>query len=131
MTERNFTLCIEGEGAEERAKALADFIEKEFGSRPQPVRQAKGMGPGKRVTRSVDPLTVAAVVLAVPATILAAMDLADRIKKKKKTDSLIQLVKEHPGEVTITYPDGKTIHLHKADSGALLDAAAAAMEDEK
>lgn len=109
MTERNFTLCIQGEGAEERAKVLADFIEKEFGSRPRPVRQAKGISPGKIVTRSAELLAVAAVVLAVPAAILSAVDLADRIKKKKKTDSLIQWVKEHPGEVTITYPGFQSV----------------------
>ena len=124
MRERNFKLNIEGPGAEERAKELSDFIEKEFGSRP--IWQANKGEQEKEltITRSAEFLAVTAIVLSVPAAILAAMDLVDRIKKKKKTDSLIEWAKKHPGPITIITPDGTAIHLHNADSGTLLDAAA-------
>jgi hypothetical protein len=123
MTERSFKLCIEGPEAEERAKELSSFIEKEFGERP--VQQSKEKLQQRERFRSVDPLALAAIVLAVPSALLAATDLVARMKKKGKIDALIQWAKEqrHEGSVTIIAPDGTAVHLHKTNSGEILDAA--------
>ncbi len=47
------------------------------------------------------------------------------MKKKGKIDSLIQWAKEQrqEGSVTIIAPDGTAVHLNKADSSEILDAA--------
>ena len=120
MMEKDFKLCIEGEGAEEVAKELTALLEREFDQRAREMLLQKG--PGKKGEKA-DPLAVAAFILALPAAALAAWDLVERLRMKKKVDLLIQWSKKHPGQITIITPSGNAIRLDTAGSGEILEAA--------
>jgi hypothetical protein len=117
----DFKLYIEGEDAEERAWELANLIEKELGQQPNWEQQKPPHV--KEKVKAVEPISVAALILSIPSVLLAALDLVDRLKKKKKVDLLIQWAKDNPGEISIRTPEGTVIQLQNADSGKILDAA--------
>jgi tetratricopeptide (TPR) repeat protein/CHAT domain-containing protein len=126
MKRSNFKLGVEGEKAEETAKDLSDFLKNELGW--EPVRELQEVHSTRNMERAVDPLALAAVILALPSAVLAALDIVERMKKKKDIDKLIQWAKNQPGKITIITPEGTAIQLQKADSGNILDAANKAVQ---
>jgi hypothetical protein len=119
-----FKLHIEGPRASEAEKELSALIENEFGQRPTRMADQKLNAD----TQKVDPVSVAALVLSVPATIVAVNDLIERVKKKKATDRLIQWAQDYHKKnpdviITITTPEGTSFELCKAESVDILDAA--------
>lgn len=120
MKEPGFKFTVAGRNAEETARDLADFIEKEFDHKTESTRTASPQEQ-KRV-RSFDPLSAAAFVVALPSAVLGALELLDRMKKKEKVDKLLQWLKDKKVQVTITAPDGTTINMDAAQSSDLLDA---------
>jgi hypothetical protein len=121
MMASDFKFNIAGPGAEEIAKELADNIEKEFGRRPESLSAESSSLRG--ITRSIDPVALAAIIVAVPSAILATADLVARMKKKDKMDKLLDWLNDKKVNVTITSPDGTTIKLDAAGSKNILDAA--------
>ena len=124
MKEKRFKLSLEGSGAEQKAHELSLFIEKEFGTKPIPLREPIH----KEDEQKADPLTITALILAVPSAVLATVDLIDRIRKKKATDRLIKWAEEQHKKdpnitIHITTPDGISLELYKAKSVEIMDAA--------
>ncbi|MCI0471515.1 MAG: hypothetical protein L0Y73_07655 [Candidatus Aminicenantes bacterium] len=120
MKEPGFKFTVAGRNAEETARDLADFIEKEFEhkteSTPTDPPQEQ-----KRV-RSFDPLSAAAFVVALPSAVLGALELLERMKKKEKVDKLLQWLQDKHVQITITAPDGTTINMDTAKSSDFLGA---------
>ena len=71
-------------------------------------------------------IALAGLVLSIPGAILAAVDLADRIKKRKKADRLIQWARQKrqsSPQLQIHIEIGQAfLSLDKVDSAQLLDA---------
>jgi hypothetical protein len=82
-------LHLDGTAADAAADELAAFFEAEFGRRPARLPAA---GPGE-TGRKTDPVAIAALVLALPSAMLAAMDLAERIRLREKIARLIDLAR--------------------------------------
>jgi hypothetical protein len=74
-----FKLHIEGPRALEAEKELSALIENEFGQKPTRMADQKLNADTHKV---VDPLSVATLVLSVPATIVAVSDLIERVKRR-------------------------------------------------
>ena len=82
-------------------------------------------------TRAVDPVAVASLILAIPATILTVWDLVERVQKRKKLEGVIEQIGEIAGKnpklaVKLTFPDGRVLDIRHADPNQILDAAATA-----
>lgn len=123
--ESTFKLYIEGPNASEAEKELVSVIENEFSQKPTRMADQKLNADDHKV---VDPLSVAALVLSVPATIVSVVDLIERVKKKKATDRLIQWAQDYHEKnpdtvITITTPEGTSFELRKAETVDILDAA--------
>jgi hypothetical protein len=132
MKEKNIDFIVEGKDAEENARRLAAYIRQEWGVTPA----IQSFKPEMDNFRGVDPVALVAIVLSIPSVILAALDLADRIKKKKKVDQLLEWGKKNKIPLTLRRPDGTIIHLHNAEPGgagiaALLDTTISDIEPEK
>jgi len=121
MMERHFKLNVSGPEAEENAGELVEFVEKEFDCKP--VCLKTGIGENRRGYRSVDPVAIAAFIVAVPSAVLATIDLVERRKKKEKVDRLLQWLQDKKVNITITTPNGTTMQLDAADSADILNAA--------
>ena len=120
-----FKLRIDGPHGDEAEQELSSLIEKEFCIKPTRVAEQKLNSETHKVA---DPISVAALVLSVPAAIVAVVDLIERVKKKKAADRLIQWAQDYHEKnpdttITITTPEGISCELRKAETVDILDAA--------
>ena len=73
----------------------------------------------------IDPLALAAVILAVPGAVLAVGDIADRIRKRRKAEALIeqskQLTIQYNVQIMIVSPGGETLTLEQLTPDRLLE----------
>jgi len=121
MKEEEFRISVEGEGIEGPIKKLTEFIKDlndQTGWRPAWTTPGSSQSNTK-----LEPISVAALILAVPSAVLATLDIIARRKKREKLDSIIAWAKKQKASITITYPDGTFVQLKNATSGQLLDAA--------
>ena len=119
-----YELHFTGPEAESLANDLSAFIKAEFGETPSRIEPPSSAGGPKPGERGVDPVAVAAVILAIPGAVLAIRDLVDRIARKKQMDSLNQMILKKAGnkhEVVFHTSDGKMIILGKAKTAEVLD----------
>jgi len=80
-------LQVTGDAA---AAAAAELAARVRALDPQAeVATAPAAGADDAVRRGLDPLTLAGVVLAIPCTVLAVLDLADRIAKRRRAKALL------------------------------------------
>lgn len=95
-------LVLAGQDASKAAEALEAVLTRETDLRPErrTARPNAANGPEK----TVDPLAAAALILAVPAAILACVDLADRLRKRPKAEELIRTLNAltNNGDLSIT-----------------------------
>jgi len=115
---------LEGQGSEEAAGLLAQALEKELGHEPA-IKRLEASGDQKT---KLDPVAVAALLVAIPSGLLAAFDLVQRFKKKEKAAVVIEqaqsLVEGRPGlRITISTPGGTTVRLDRMDPNDLIDLA--------
>jgi hypothetical protein len=79
--------------------------------------------------RVVDPISLAALILAVPGAVLASMDLVQRVAKRRKAKALIaeaqRLRDETQVETYVLLPDGTSCSVLTLDEDGLLEIAAA------
>lgn len=120
-----FKLHISGEKADIVAEKIAAIVEDNLQTRPtiQQVHKQERHG-----MRGVDPVALAALILAIPATILATMDVLERMRKKSQAEKLLeqieQVTQKYPRiSVHLEAPDGSYIDIRRENSGKLLDAA--------
>lgn len=118
---------LQGAGAEQAAQDLARFLGQEYDTTPAVHNNASSADAGE--PRRIDPATgiaLAGLVLSIPGAILAAVDLADRIKKRKKADRLIQWARQKrqsSPQLQIHIEIGQAfLSLDKVDNAQLLDA---------
>ena len=76
-------------------------------------------------SKAIDPASVAAVVLSIPSAALAVVDLADRIRKRRRASELIdhgqQLADQHVSVLVISH--GHTTELRTMTPDQLLELA--------
>jgi len=121
---------IEGKNAEKAAHEFSAMMEKEFSCKPV-VSEIKQAETGNM--RSFDPVAVAslavaatALLVSIPAGILSAMDLVQRIKNKKQAETIIDCadkINAKHGNVIRIKTDNKLITVHTSDPGTLINIA--------
>jgi hypothetical protein len=83
---RDLELILEGAAAADAAHDLvAALADASLTLTPRPL----DAGAGAR-HKAVDPVAIAALALSIPATVLAALDVADRIAKRRRVQRLIE-----------------------------------------
>jgi hypothetical protein len=83
------------------------------------------------VRRVIDPLTLIGVILAIPGAVLSAKDLADRILKRKKAQTLIDAATQMTTvQVNIVMPDGAIRQLAQLTPDEVLEVADKQIETE-
>jgi hypothetical protein len=79
------------------------------------------------VRRVIDPITLIGVILAFPGAVLAVMDLADRIHKRKKAQAIIDAAQRVSNEtkvqVNFVLPQGTSRGVDQITADELLDVA--------
>jgi hypothetical protein len=126
MSDSEIKLYVQGACAEEAARELSRLIAEVYDTNPEIRSHDASTGPGE--PRKIDPATgiaIAGLVLSIPGAIMTALDLAERIKKRKKADRLIQWARQKrqsTPQLKIHIEIGQAfLSLDKADSAQLLD----------
>jgi len=124
MDKNEIRFIVKGQDAETEAKEIRRIINDEFEYEPQISADKKNDPRGD--TKAVDPISLGALILAVPAAVLSISDLAARIKNKKKLDRVLENIQERvvqKKEVTvkIIYPNGMIKDISSVDSVEILD----------
>jgi hypothetical protein len=114
-------LLIQGGDANAAADELAAAVREIFGADP-----ARSGGSATPLPGARDALTIAAIVLTIPTTIVAAADIVSRAQLGQKLHRLIERVaalrKKTHSSVLIDPGDGKHIPLEEASREAILAA---------
>lgn len=123
MSEARITIVLQGERAsgagQEFTRLISTFDE---GGEVQvvPLEEASD-----EVRRVLDPISVATLVFAIPSAVLAVMDIADRIEKRRRAMRLIEegqrLREDKEVEAFVLMPDGSPKRLEDLTSDQLLD----------
>jgi len=124
MDKKEISFFVKGQDAETGANEIKKIINDEFEYEPQILADKENKPEGS--TKAVDPIALGALILAVPAAILAVADLADRIKNKKKLDRVLEkiqkrVVQKKEVTVKIIYPNGMIKDISSVDSVEILD----------
>ncbi len=124
MDKSNISFIVSGKNAEIGAEEIKKIIKDEFEYDTQVLPEREHYHEGQ--TKAVDPISLGALILAIPGTILAFSQLRDRIKKKEKLDLALEKVQKqvvHKKEVTvkIKYPNGMIKEISSVDSVEILD----------
>ena len=126
MNKKEISLIINGKDANAASDEIKKILKDEFGYDVQ-ITAEKEHYPGER-TRSVDPVAVGALILAIPATILTVLQLKDRLSKKEQLDRAFekidkQVVRKKEIPLRIQYPDGMIKEISAVDTVEILDIA--------
>lgn len=106
---------IEGPEASALAAEIREILESELAT--SVTERAEVPDPRGQITRSVDPLALSALVLAVPGAILAAADLAQRLELKPRVDRLLQRLRTR----TAARPGNRVEILDSEGRGRVVD----------
>jgi len=120
------TLVLAGESAAAERAAVA--LETALGGAENGVRRLPPKELPEITRRVVDPISLAALVLAVPGALVAALDIADRIRgKRKRASELVETAKrvrhEQRVEALIINAEGVSLALADLDADKVLDLA--------
>lgn len=138
MTQHSVEFQFQGERRDADAKELEALLADTFVDWPQHMTEKTTIPTG---THRSDPVAVAALILSIPAALLATWDLAQRIHLKEKVDRLINWAKEkakntpagHPNlpiHPTVHLPDGRVLPLDQLKPEEFLDVFAQLAEKE-
>lgn len=89
----------------ESAKATLDELIGEWGYRVRetPLSTTASGNPARENDKSVDPVALAALIVSIPSAALAVTDLADRIRKRRRAQDLIDKIRNDlDGNTTLT-----------------------------
>lgn len=124
MSDPLFQFQFMGENKSESANSFAQYVNSLFDTSAVPTGQQQSSDSADSKT---DPVALAAFVISIPSAILAAMDIVDRIKKKKKLDELLnkmrQLEKTQKTTIRLISPKGEVLEISQISSGKMLDMA--------
>ncbi len=124
MDKQEISFFVQGRDAETGANEIRRIINDGFEYEPQIIADKENDPAGD--TKGVDPIALGALILAVPAAILAVADLASRIRNKKKLDRVLEkiqkrVVQKKEVTVKIIYPNGMIKDISAVDSVEILD----------
>ena len=133
MPSKDLIFTVEGADAKKVAEQLADAFQQTFQeafeSLPPvaPAQSSPKRGLPDEPLKG-DPLTIATFILAIPPAVLAVMEIADRIRKKKQTETVISVSKRLRGEfpettIRLENPSGAPLSLHLAEADVVIDLA--------
>jgi hypothetical protein len=116
-------LILSGENVESAAETLKQLlVEGEPGTA---VLRIEPSALPEVTRRVIDPISLGALILAIPSAILAVIDLTDRIRKRQRAQSLIETaksIKDDSGVSTsIVLVDGSTRALDELTADDLLE----------
>lgn len=129
MPDQPFQFHVQGPKAAELAKELADELEEILGQRPtvMPVpteegERAKTMDPALLIAGAALGVASAALIIALPGSILSTIDLAKRAKLKEKVGRLVDAANKALGHASVLYTgkDGAAKRLHEAKEDELV-----------
>jgi hypothetical protein len=84
-------LILRGEGAASAAHDLQQALSTDGETVTLAARAPEALPEAAR--KAIDPISLAALIVAIPAAVLSAWDLGDRIKKRKRAETLLQEAK--------------------------------------
>jgi hypothetical protein len=124
---KEIKFVVEGnEDTEVKALAndLKDIIKDELGYESEIISQKIESNDVKE--KVIDAIAVIGLLMAIPGTYLAAMDVYDRISKKKKLDKALEIINERvkltsSTTVKIIYPDNTVEEISEVDSVEILE----------
>lgn len=124
MARKETSFIIAGPDAESGASEIQAIIRQELGYDP-PILAGKETDYSDR-TKGIDPIALAGLLLAIPGTILAVMELAGRLKKKQQLDNVLmkirqQVVQKKRLTVKIMDPNGMIKEIDSIESSEILD----------
>ncbi len=77
--------------------------------------------------RAIDPVSIAALVLSIPGAVLAAIDLTDRLRKRKKAQAVVETARSlqdsHRVVISVIVGDGGLRAIGQLTADELLDIA--------
>lgn len=121
----NITMVVQTTDLDGTARALAAELQDWDGD-----ITTRQVNPGEvpdEVRKAVDPVAVASLIISLPAAALTVLDLADRIRKRRRAESLIKRAKElrvANDTVAFVLTSGTSVALDTISADELLDMAA-------
>ena len=116
---------LQGSQTDATASALETFFSETFGENAR--RESLHISTVGETEKAVDPIAVAGLVLSIPSALLAAMDLAERLKLKEKVARLIALARrewtEHGTRIWLQRRDAPPLALDEIEPADVIDAA--------
>jgi hypothetical protein len=120
-------ILVSGADAEAAASAVADAVAAGETGAVARIERAAESGEGRKL---LDPVSVATLIVSLPAAALAVADLVDRLRKRQTAQAIIDAAKkaqeEGKAEATLIGPDGRPHALGNLTPDALLEIAAGA-----
>lgn len=92
MAEKEIIFMITGKDVEAASNEIKDIIKEEF-DYDTLIKQAP-INIQNEKNKVVEPMTVAALVLALPGAILAGIEIADKIRNRKKLDNTLNKIQK-------------------------------------
>lgn len=126
----SLTLTLTGSGAPDARAAAADLLTALAGTPPQEVTPETSPEASRDLATG---LAIAAVVLAVPGAVLASLDIADRLRKRRELAPKVGAVKrvlEVTGTEGTIRIDETLISLRGESTDAILDRILAGKNDQ-
>lgn len=115
------TTAENAEAARRNLEALAHIWGHEMAEAPADTREAAEVA--RNDDKVIDPVSVAALVLSIPSAALAVLDLADRIRKRRRATELIDHARQLAAQqVTVCLmSQSRPVELTTLDPDQLLD----------
>ena len=90
---------------------------------PAPARTALAARPGPGDGKAIDPVSLATLAVSLPSAALAALDLADRIGKRRRAEELIDHARHQATQQVSIYliTQGRPVELRTLTPDQLLD----------
>ncbi len=118
-------IIVDGDAANEAADQLTAILRE--GEEPGVVSRSVASAVPDGTHKTVDPIALVGVILAIPSAVLAVMDLADRLRKRGKAQKLTaaanRLRREKRVTITVVAPDGTTWSLDRLEADTVLEIA--------
>ena len=112
MTLRFVLVTANGSAAVER---VAETLEHALEAAPGSAKRLRPDEWSDETHKIIDPISLAALILSVPSAALAVVDLADRIKKRRRAARLLEVARDTQNE------NGVVVHILTVGGSVRLD----------
>ena len=118
----NLQIVISGTNADAAADQMTPLLGE--GEASGTVTRVASSELPETTRKIIDPLSLAAVILAVPGAVLAVFDVVDRIRKRRKAEALIeqskQLTLQYQVQIMVVNASGEALTLEHLTPDQLL-----------